>query len=234
MSDVNYKRHTARYRARRRAADILFEAESRDIDPVAIVEDRVVLARDKESGVAPVAEYTQEIVRGAAVELDTIDAAIARFLSENWEFHRIPAVDRAIMRVATWELLFNPEVPTATALVEAVELASEYSTDKAAPYIHAVLDDIAQSRSAANPMNVLGDAALDDAALDDADLDGVTPHGAALDDADLDGIAPHDVAAEAAEETFAPLDAPAGDVFELSEDIAEGEPAVKDNAESGD
>ena len=153
--DINYKRHTARYRARRRAADILFEAESRDVDPVAIVEDRIVLARDDSNGVAPVAEYTAEIVRGAAEELDAIDEAIARFLSDDWQFDRLPAVDRAIMRVSAWELLFNPDVPTATAVVEGVELASEYSTDQAAPYIHAVLDDIAQSRSADNPMSCL-------------------------------------------------------------------------------
>ncbi|MDN6198768.1 transcription antitermination factor NusB, partial [Corynebacterium flavescens] len=149
---MNHKRHTARYRARRRAADILYEAENRDVDPVAIVEDRISLARDQRNGVAPIADYTKEIVAGAAEELDAIDETIARFLSEDWEFHRIPAVDRAIMRVSVWELLFNPDIPTATAVVEGVELASEYSTAQAAPYIHAVLDDVAQSRSADNPM----------------------------------------------------------------------------------
>lgn len=152
-SGINHKRHTARYRARRRAADILYEAENRDVDPVAIVEDRISLARDQRNGVAPIADYTKEIVAGAAEELDAIDETIARFLSEDWEFHRIPAVDRAIMRVSVWELLFNPDIPTATAVVEGVELASEYSTAQAAPYIHAVLDDVAQSRSADNPMN---------------------------------------------------------------------------------
>lgn len=152
-SAINHKRHTARYRARRRAADILYEAENRDVDPVAIVEDRISLARDQRNGVAPIADYTKEIVAGAAEELDAIDETIARFLSEDWEFHRIPAVDRAIMRVSVWELLFNPDIPTATAVVEGVELASEYSTAQAAPYIHAVLDDVAQSRSADNPMN---------------------------------------------------------------------------------
>lgn len=150
--EPNYKRHTARYRARRRAADILFEAESRDVDPVAIVEDRVELARDPENGVAPIADYTREIVSGAAEELDAIDDAIARYLSSEWSLERIPAVDRAIMRVAVWEILFNADVPNATALVEGVELASEYSNDKAAPYIHAVLDDVIQSQSADSPM----------------------------------------------------------------------------------
>lgn len=160
--EINYKRHTARYRARRRAADILFEAEARDIDPVAIVEDRVALARDDANGVAPIAEYTREIVTGAAEELDAIDAAISRFLSDDWELRRLPAVDRAILRVSTWELLFNPDVPTATAVVEGVELASQYSNEAAPPYIHAVLDDIAQSRSADSPMNLETDVEIQD------------------------------------------------------------------------
>ena len=149
------RRHGARYRARRRAADIMYEAENRDVDPVAIVEDRVKLAREDEHGVAPVAEYTKVLVAGVAEELDTIDATIERFLAQDWELYRIPAVDRAIMRVAVWELLFNSdEIDLATAVTEGVELASEYSTDAAAPYINAVLDDVAHSRSADNPMNV--------------------------------------------------------------------------------
>ncbi|QGU07514.1 hypothetical protein COCCU_07905 [Corynebacterium occultum] len=145
MSDPkNYRRHGARYRARRRAVDILFEAEARDLDPVAIIEDRVQLSRNLDNGVPPVADYTRVIVAGAAAELDRIDDTVEKYLSEDWELHRIPAVDRAIMRVATWEMLFNPDVPVKTALVEGVELASEYSNDAAAPYIHALLDDIAQ------------------------------------------------------------------------------------------
>lgn len=145
MSDPkNYRRHGARYRARRRAVDILFEAEARDFDPVAIVEDRIQLSRNSDNGVAPVADYTGVIVSGVAAELDRLDDTVEKYLSEDWELHRIPAVDRAIMRVATWEMLFNADVPVKTALVEGVELASEYSNDAAAPYIHALLDDVAQ------------------------------------------------------------------------------------------
>lgn len=150
---INYRRRGSRYRARRRAADILFEAETRDMDPVAIVEDRVELARQPNAIVAPVAEYTREIIAGAAEKLDEIDEAIARYLSEDWELHRLPAVDRAILRVSTWELLYNQEVPPATAVVDGVEMAAQYSTDAGSPYIHAVLDDIAQSRSTDNPMH---------------------------------------------------------------------------------
>ncbi len=189
-----HKRHTARYRARRRAADILYEAESRDIDPVAIVEDRMALSRDESNGVAPIAQYTQDIVRGAAEELDLIDETIARYLSDDWEFHRLPAVDRAILRVGAWELLFNPEIPKATAVVEGVELASQYSTDKAAPYIHAVLDDIAQANSEDNPMvqNFLDPYADEiDPDADGADSDAVdAPDAEEFSSFDLDAEAP--------------------------------------------
>ncbi|WP_410762417.1 transcription antitermination factor NusB [Corynebacterium rhinophilum] len=167
--DINHKRHTARYRARRRAADILYEAENRDVDPVAIVEDRVALAREDRHAVAPIADYTKVIVQGVAEELDAIDDTISRYLSQNWELHRIPAVDRAILRLSVWELLFNPDVPTATAVVEGVELASQYSHDQAAPYIHAVLDDVAQSRSELSPMNNVGqEEESDDAEAEDS------------------------------------------------------------------
>ncbi|MDK4334321.1 transcription antitermination factor NusB [Corynebacterium accolens] len=170
--DINHKRHTARYRARRRAADILYEAENRDVDPVAIVEDRVALAREDRHAVAPIADYTKAIVQGVAEELDAIDDTISRYLSQNWELHRIPAVDRAILRLSVWELLFNPDVPTATAVVEGVELASQYSHDQAAPYIHAVLDDVAQSRSELSPMNNVGqEEESDDAEAEDAQED---------------------------------------------------------------
>lgn len=140
-----YKRHGSRYKARRRAADILFEAEARDIDPVAIVSDRIALSRDIDNAVAPVNPYTKAIVEGAAQELDRIDSLIGAHLSEDWELDRIPAVDRAILRVAVWELIFNEDVPVATAVVEAVELASQYSGDEAPSYIHAVLDSMAKN-----------------------------------------------------------------------------------------
>lgn len=140
----NYKRHGARYRARRRAVDILFEAETRDIDPVAIVEDRVELSRDPKNAVAPIADYTREIINGAAEQLDDLDDAIEHFLTRDWELHRLPAVDRQILRVGTWEILFNDDVPAAIAITNALEMATEYAGNQAPPYIHAVLDSIVQ------------------------------------------------------------------------------------------
>ncbi len=156
--EINYKRRGARYRARRRAVDLLFEAEQRGVDPEKLIDERLVLARDEQSGVAPIAEYTEEIVRGVALEIDGIDSTIASYLSPEWPMRRLPAVDRAILRVGTWELFHNPDVPPRVAVVEGVELASEYSTDVAPPYINAVLDaeaDIAgQARMAAAAVRV--------------------------------------------------------------------------------
>lgn len=197
------RRHGARYRARRRAADIMYEAENRDVDPVAIVEDRIKLARENEHDVAPIAEYTKVLVTGVAEELDTIDTTIERFLSEDWELYRIPAVDRAIMRVAVWELLFNPEeIDLATAVTEGVELASEYSTDAAAPYINAVLDDVAHFRSEDNPMN--GDISAEDI------------EGEAESDLDLTDDSTDAEAADVAEEAVAEA-APEAEKTEMSE-----------------
>ncbi|WKD61309.1 hypothetical protein CCICO_06410 [Corynebacterium ciconiae DSM 44920] len=145
---TDFKRRGTRYKARRRAVDILFEAEARDRDPVALVEERSTLSRDRDSGVAPIKPYTREIVSGVAVELDRIDEIIERYLAAEWELDRLPAVDRAILRVSGWELLYNPDVPRGTAVVEGVELGSEYSTPQASPYIHAVLDAVATNLDA--------------------------------------------------------------------------------------
>lgn len=166
----DYKRHGARYRARRRAVDILFEAETRDLDPVAIVEDRAALAQDPANAVAPIADYTREIIAGAAENLDEIDDSIERFLSENWELSRIPAVDRAILRVATWEILYNDDVAPPISIANAMEMSTEYAGDNASPYIHAVLDDIIQANSADAPDVVTGEAGADTVADADSAL----------------------------------------------------------------
>ncbi|MBV7293376.1 transcription antitermination factor NusB [Corynebacterium sp. TAE3-ERU16] len=138
-----HKRRGARFRARRRAVDILFEAEARDVDPVAIVEDRVELSRLPQPDVAPIADYTRTIVEGTAYELDRVDETISRYLVEDWTFGRLPAVERAILRVAVWELLFNPDVPPVAAIDEAVRLTGDYSSDTAQAYVNAVLDSVA-------------------------------------------------------------------------------------------
>ncbi|ALA67351.1 transcription antitermination factor NusB [Corynebacterium lactis] len=156
--EPSFKRHGSRYRARRRAVDFLFEAEQRGIDAVELLEERLEMVVDPELDIKPIAEYTEAIVRGVAAEIVGIDATIAEYLSDEWPLRRIPAVDRAILRLSTWELFHNSEIPPRVAVVEGVELASEYSTDVAPPYINAVLDAEAevadQARLAAAAVSV--------------------------------------------------------------------------------
>lgn len=135
-----------RHKARAYAVEVLFEAETRDLDPVAILDERVQLARMPEPVVGEVRPYTREIVTGVAVNLDLLDEAIGERLADDWVLERLPGVDRSILRVAAWELLFSEEVAAGTSITEAVDLASIYSALVSGKYIHAVLDRIENSK----------------------------------------------------------------------------------------
>ncbi|AZA13667.1 hypothetical protein CCHOA_06340 [Corynebacterium choanae] len=139
-----HRRHGSRYKARSRAVELLFEAELRDLDPVELVAVRSRESAIREYGVKPVPAYTREILAGVAQELNGLDEVIADHLTDDWELYRIAGVDRAILRVVVWEMLFNDEVPPAVATVEGTELASQYSADSSPAYINAMLDVIAK------------------------------------------------------------------------------------------
>jgi transcription antitermination protein NusB len=134
------KKLGARHKARRRAVDLLFEAEARDIDPAVLVTERVELSTDDDEvrGVPP---YTATILNGVADDLDRIDNTIASYL-QDWTLERLPAVDRAILRIAVWELFHAIDVPPVVAVDEAVELAKELSTDESPGFINGMLGQI--------------------------------------------------------------------------------------------
>ncbi len=88
--------------------------------------------------------YARDIVDGVIDNRDAIDEQITTF-SKDWSLERMPAVDRALLRIGTWEILYNDEVPTAVAIDEAVELAKEFSTDDSGSFVHGVLARIARS-----------------------------------------------------------------------------------------
>lgn len=136
----NPKRLGARHRARRRAVDLLFEAEARGWDPVDLIAERVDLARSDDT-IPPVADYTSTLVRGVTDKRTHLDDVIASHLVE-WTLDRLPAVDRAVLRVATWELLYAADVPPVVAVDEAVELAKELSTDESPSFVNGVLGQI--------------------------------------------------------------------------------------------
>lgn len=90
--------------------------------------------------------YAREIVDGVADHAAAIDEKIQMY-AHAWSIERMPAVDRAILRLASWEILFNPEVDSAVAINEAVELAKEYSTDESAKFVNGVLGKISEYKS---------------------------------------------------------------------------------------
>ena len=143
MSDeVDHRRRGSRYRARRRAVSLLFEAELRDLDVVEIAEERRRMGEESQE-FHDVAPFTMEIVTGVAERLDRLDSMIAEHLRE-WTLERLPAVDRAVLRAGAWELLFgSDDVESAVVIDQSVLLVSDLSADKSVPYVNAVLDGIA-------------------------------------------------------------------------------------------
>jgi N utilization substance protein B len=129
-----------RHQARKRAVDLLFEAEARGISPVEVVDMRTALAETK-SDVAPLHPYTATVARGVSEHIAHIDDLITTHL-QGWTLDRLPAVDRAVLRVAVWELLHADDVPEPVAVDEAVELAKELSTDDSPGFVNGVLGQV--------------------------------------------------------------------------------------------
>ena len=134
---------SARSKARKRALDILFQSDVRGDDLAA-----TLATEAKRAASEPAREaswlYAREIVDGVIDNRDDIDEQIVTH-AKDWKLDRMPAVDRAILRIGTWEVLHNPEVPTAVAIDEAVTLAKEFSTDDSGAFVHGVLARVARS-----------------------------------------------------------------------------------------
>jgi transcription antitermination protein NusB len=129
-----------RHQARKRAVDLLFEAEARGLSPVAVVDVRTALAEAKPD-VAPLHPYTETVARGVGEHIAHIDDLISSHL-QGWTLDRLPAVDRAILRVSVWELLYAHDVPEPVAVDEAVELAKDLSTDDSPGFVNGVLGQV--------------------------------------------------------------------------------------------
>ena len=125
----------ARSKARKRAVDVLYEADIRSGEPLALLRER--LADEN----PPVHEHTVRLVEGVAEHAARIDELIDTHAS-NWSIDRLPDVDRAILRMAVFELLWADDVPDAVVIDEAVELAKTLSTDDSPAYVNGVLGAI--------------------------------------------------------------------------------------------
>ena len=122
----------ARTKARKRAVDVLYEADLRGDDRLAVLRDRIETANPT------VPEHTVRLVEGVAEHASRIDSLIDAHAS-NWSLDRLPDVDRAILRMAVFELLWADDVPDAVVIDEAVELAKALSTDDSPAYVNGVL-----------------------------------------------------------------------------------------------
>ncbi len=127
----------ARTKARKRALDVLFEAEARGEDPLAVLEQR----RATEDA-PPVSDYAARLVEGVSANLPRIDQVISEH-AEGWTVPRMPAVDRALLRIGVYELLWMDEIDDPVAITEAVELARSLSTDDSPRFVNGVLASIA-------------------------------------------------------------------------------------------
>ena len=122
----------ARSKARKRALDLLFESEQRGLPTLELLTERQSL------GEQPVPEYAASLVRGVASHSERIDELISWNLVD-WTLERMPAVDRNILRIGVYELLWADGVPDGVAISEAVALAQDLSTDNSAPFVNGVL-----------------------------------------------------------------------------------------------
>jgi transcription antitermination protein NusB len=127
---------SARSKARKQTLDILYEADIRGTKPLDILAVRDVTEEGPDA--RPIREYTRELITGVTDNRRKIDELIATY-AQGWDMDRLPAVDRNIMRLALFEILWSPSLDDAVAIDEALSLAKELSTDESSAYIHGVL-----------------------------------------------------------------------------------------------
>jgi len=127
----------ARTKARKRALDILFESEARGEDPL-----EVLTQRQATEDAPPVSDYAAMLVRGVTEHRERIDQLLTEH-AEDWTVDRMPAVDRTLLRIGLYELLWVDEIDDPVAITEAVELAGTLSTDDSPRFINGVLGRIA-------------------------------------------------------------------------------------------
>ena len=126
--------------------DAVFAADLRKISPLTLLDDVADLAADRQNQEA-IFGYARDIVQGVVDHHEEIDDLLETY-SQGWALDRMPNLDRAILRVAVWEILHNPDVPDAVAVNEAVELAKELSTDDSGSFVNGLLSRIASTKTA--------------------------------------------------------------------------------------
>ena len=132
-----------RNKARRRAVEILYEADLRSVSPSTVLADRIARAQQltPQDSDPRIGEYAVELVEGVAKHQERIDSLIETY-SVGWSLDRMPAVDRNVLRMGVYELLWQPDVPDVVAIDEAVGLAQQLSTDDSPQFVNGLLNRI--------------------------------------------------------------------------------------------
>jgi len=131
---------SARSKARKQALDLLYETDIRGTNLLETLVARDIPADGPDA--RPIREYTRELVNGVSDNRRKIDELITTY-AQGWDMDRLPAVDRNILRLGIYEILWSTTVPTSVAIDEALDLAKELSSDDSSKYIHGVLGRIA-------------------------------------------------------------------------------------------
>jgi len=131
---------SARSKARKQALDLLYERDIRGTDLLQTLQSRVVVEEGPDA--RPIRDYTKELVNGVAENRRKIDELITTY-AQGWDMDRLPAVDRNILRLGIFEILWSTAVPISVAIDESLALAKELSSDESSKYIHGVLGRIA-------------------------------------------------------------------------------------------
>ena len=129
----------ARTKARKRALDLLFEAEQRGVNAADLLRERLAAPVTE----APLSEFTADLVMGVVEHWNQLDELIATY-SQGWTLKRMPAVDRAILRLGAFEVLHSTDVPEPVAISEWVGLATELSTDDSPRFVNGLLARLAE------------------------------------------------------------------------------------------
>jgi transcription antitermination protein NusB len=137
---------SARTKARKRAIDAVFAADLRKISPLTLLDEVAELAADRQNQ-DEIFGYARQIVNGVIENYDAIDDMLDTY-SQGWAIDRMPNLDRAILRCAVWEILYNDDVPDAVAINEAVEMAKELSTDDSGSFVNGLLSRISATKTA--------------------------------------------------------------------------------------
>ena len=132
---------SARSKARKQSLDLLYEGDIRGQAPADLLALRDVVEDGPDA--RPIREYTKELIAGIGENRRKIDELISTY-AQGWDMDRLPAIDRNILRLGIYEIVWTPDLAEGIAIDEALNLAKELSTEESARYIHGVLGKISQ------------------------------------------------------------------------------------------